>query len=211
MAQRSNIERTDPTNEEGLKKISEEMISLSNKIENLTDLLKQYGQGSGSTGEGLYNDQIEEIMNKYKAKGFKGVYAIDEINKIPISDKMGVVLNLDPSNKPGSHWVALYIDSKGDRSVEYYDSFGRDPPASLMKDLKQMIDKINPNVYLKFKINKIKQQSVSSDNCGFFAMQFLIDRFNGKPFKECSGYSEVAKGEKKAEKFKHKLEKFGYI
>lgn len=65
-------------------------------------------------------------MNKSQAKGFKGVYAIDEINKILVSDKVGVVLNLDPSNKPGSHWVALYIDSKGDKSVEYYDSFGND-------------------------------------------------------------------------------------
>ena len=137
-------------------------------------------------------------MDNYKKEGFKGVYAIDEISKIPISNKMGVILNLDKHNQPGSHWVALYIDTDGDQSVEYYDSFAEEPPESLMKDLKDLIAKINPEVSLKFKVNKIKQQSEKSDSCGVLAMQFLIDRFNGKPFKDCTGYSTVMVSERKA-------------
>jgi hypothetical protein len=124
-------------------------------------------------------------------KGFKGVYAIDEINKIPVSNKMGVILNLDKSTQKGSHWVALYIDADDDKSVEYYDSFAEDPPESLLKELKTLVDKINPSTYLKFKINKIKNQAEDSDNCGVFAMKFLIDRFNGKPWKFCTGYNDV--------------------
>ncbi len=150
-------------------------------------------------------------MKDYNNKGFKGVYAIDEINKIPVSDKMGFILNLDTSDQKGSHWVAIYIDAKDDNSVEYYDSFGNDPPERLLKDLKTMIDKINPNTYLKFKINKIKQQSVSSSNCGFHAMQFLLDRFAGKPWTFCTGFNDIKNSEKKAEKFKKKLKSYGYI
>ncbi len=71
----------------------------------------------------------------------------------------------------------------------------------LMKDLKKLVDKINPGVYLKFKINKIKQQSAKSDNCGVFAMKFLIDRFNGKPFKFCTGFSDIVNSEKKPKSF----------
>ena len=74
-----------------------------------------------------------------------------------------------------------------------------------MKDLKKFVDKINHNVYLKFKINKIKQQSAKSDNCGIFAMKFLIDKFNGKPFKFCTGFSDIVNSEKKAEKLKKKI------
>ena len=168
-------------------------------------------EGTGKEEGGLYDDQIDNVMENYKNKGFKGVYALDEIDKIPVSNKMGVVLNLDKSNEPGSHWVALYIDADDDQAVEYYDSYGEDPPESLMKDIKGLIDKINPSTYLKFKINKIKQQSENSDSCGIMAMQFLIDRFNGKPFVDCTGWSEVKKSEKKAEKFKKKLKAFGYI
>ena len=107
--------------------------------------------------------------------------------------------------------MAPYIDADKDKAVEYYDSFGEEPPASLMKDLKGLIDKINPSTYLKFKINKIKQQSVTSDNCGIFSMQFLMDRFNGKPFKECSGYSNVMESEAKANKIRKRLKSFGFI
>ena len=39
------------------------------------------------------------------------------------------VFNLDPSYKPGSHWVAVYIDRKG--RPEYFDSFGRPPPRKI--------------------------------------------------------------------------------
>ena len=170
----------------------------------------QQARGNHKDG-GLYNDQIERVMDNYKQKGFKGVFAIDEIDKIPISNKMGVILNLDKSNEPGSHWVALYIDTEDDQAVEYYDSYGEDPPESLMKDIKGLVDKINPDIYLKFKINRIKQQAENSDSCGIHSMMFLIDRFNGKPFVDCTGWSEVTKSEKKAKKFKKELESFDYI
>ena len=49
----------------------------------------QQSQGSDHKDGGLYNDQIEDVMNNYKQKGFKGVYAIDEIDKIPVSNKNG--------------------------------------------------------------------------------------------------------------------------
>jgi hypothetical protein len=133
------------------------------------------------------------------------------VSKIPVSKKMGVIINLDKSSQPGSHWVALFIDADKDKAVEYYDSFAEEPPASLMKDIKGIIDKINPSTYLKFKINRIKQQRENSDSCGLMAMQFLIDRFNGKPFIDCTGYSDIANSERKAKKFKQKLHKFGYI
>ncbi len=82
--------------------------------------------------------KLKMLWKNYKQKGFKGVYAIDEIDKIPVSNKMGVILNLDKSNQPGSHWVALYIDADKDKSVEYYDSFAEDPPKSLNERFKEI-------------------------------------------------------------------------
>ena len=64
-----------------------------------------------------------------------------------------------------------------------------------MHDIKGLIDKIKPKDYLKFKINRIKEQCASTDNCGYFAMRFLMDRFNNIKWKDASGYSDVMKSE----------------
>ena len=58
------------------------------------------------------------------------------------------------------------------------------------------------------KINKIKEQSATTPNCGYFAMNFLINRLNGRSYKFCSGYSDIKNGEQKIKLLKNK---FGYI
>ena len=73
--------------------------------------------------------QLRWILSgdKFTKLSFKGVYAIDEmklINTVPYPSSF--VINLDPSYKPGSHWVAVYFDRNGEG--EYFDSFSRYPP-----------------------------------------------------------------------------------
>jgi len=166
------------------------------------------GSGKTKSGKGLYDDEIESIMQKYVNKGFKGVYSIDEVPNIPVSDVMAFIMNLEPSYKSGSHWIAVYIDTKHDKSLEYYDSFADDPSYQFMKNVNILIKKLDPSVYLKFKVNRIVNQRANSSNCGWFAMKFLFDRFAGIPFKECTGYSDVINSEQKIEQFKHK---FNYV
>lgn len=167
------------------------------------------GSGKKHIGGGLWSNQLEKIMSRYP--NFVGVYPADKISEIKVKPKMGFIMNLSTSKEEGTHWVAVYIDTKHDRSIEYYDSFGRDPSYSLMKQIKTIVNELNPDTYLKFKVNRIKQQSVDSSNCGIFAAKFLMDRFEGIPFQDCTCYSDVANGEKMANHIRHKFEKFGYI
>lgn len=162
-------------------------------------------------GGGLYDYQIDRIMKPFNKDGFAGVIASDEIHKLPAKKRMGFVMNLDKSNKPGSHWVAVYIDADKDKSIEYYDSYGNEPPKSFMKQIKLLVNKIKPDSYLKFKVNKIVDQRANSDTCGWFSSKFLIDRFNGVPFKDTTGFSNVTKGEKNIKIMKKKYEEFGLI
>ncbi len=37
----------------------------------------------------------------------------------------GFVLNTDPSNRPGTHWVAMYLTAEG--KGEFWDSYGEAP------------------------------------------------------------------------------------
>lgn len=39
-------------------------------------------------------------------------------------------------------------------------------------------------------------------------MKWLMDRFNGRKFVDCTGFSDVINGEKNIEKFKNKLKHF---
>ncbi|KAL3110856.1 hypothetical protein niasHT_014793 [Heterodera trifolii] len=57
---------------------------------------------------------------------------VKEINQIPAGAATPVpysmVINVDPSGSPGSHWVAVYCEQQN--RVEYYDSTGIWPPLS---------------------------------------------------------------------------------
>jgi Ulp1 family protease len=148
------------------------------------------------------------MMDKYE--WFGGVYALDEVHKAPFSldEDMGIIVNLDTSDMTGSHWVALLISNE-DKSIEYYDSYGEDPPILLMEQIQNIMLDLAPEMYYQFKVNRVIQQRANSDTCGFFAMRFLIDRLElDKPFKGCTGWSEVMDSERNIKKFK---EDFGYV
>ena len=70
----------------------------------------------------LHNECVwEEICNfsliDYKSKGIS---------------KIGLIFNLDPHYKEGSHWVAMFIDIRK-KEIYYFDSYGDKIPRRLMK------------------------------------------------------------------------------
>jgi len=178
---------------------------------------EQQANGLHDGKNGLYNTDIEEIIklvgkdNKRLKQSWKGVYSIDEIDDLTKAIKkddryISFILNLDPSDQPGSHWVACWIDVYKRREICYYDSFGHIYPPRFLKDISLVIDKLKPTYYLMLKYNKIKYQSVSSSNCGWFAVKFLFDMANKAEFKDCTGYTTmVEKSENQIENFQKKI------
>lgn len=182
----------------------------------LEDDNEQSGQGKGKGG--LYDWQIEKIMKPYKEEGWQGVVAADEINQLKPQPKMSWIMNLSKRGDKdgGSHWVAVYLDAEsgGDYTLEYYDSTGEEPSDSFRKQVKDLVDKIDPDLMLKFKINKIREQSLSklSTNCGYLAMSFLMKRYAGYPFKECSVQNDVKRAQERVKKLEANLKKrFDFI
>jgi hypothetical protein len=161
----------------------------------------------------LSTSDIDKIMRKYPS--YLGTFARDEVKNlykvVKPKKKAMFIFNTDTSDKEGEHWQAVFIDPVESKSVEFYDSFADPAPKALLKDLKKIVDAMKPDTYFKFKENRIKQQSVTTANCGWFCIRFLIDRSRGKPFPEASGFSEVSRNEKNIEKFKSKFPEFNYI
>ena len=99
------------------------------------------------------------------AKIFKGVSAV---NQLPSKSKNGIfIVNLDPSHKPGSHWVAIEINcNKKSCNNYYFDSYGL-PPSNFK--IKRLLGK-------RYTFNKKKLQHFLSTACGQWCLYFLLRR-----------------------------------
>ena len=159
-------------------------------------------------GKPLSTDEIDNMM--HGVRGYIGTYPADFLKFMPkrLPKIFSFVMNTDPSTKPGKHWVAIRVDTLGENVVEYYDSFAEEPSKRFMKQLKKLINTLDVPVYLKLKINKIKEQNTSTNSCGWFAMSFILNRNSGMPFRECTGYDDSVAGEQDIDKMKAK---FGYV
>ena len=77
-------------------------------------------------------------------------------------NKIGVIFNLDPHDKPGSRGVSMFADFDKKNSVYYFDSYGYKEPkvTKLMKRLKEQADALNKNTTLH--TNNIRHQFKNS-------------------------------------------------
>jgi len=56
---------------------------------------------------------------------FIGVYAANQLPPSIHTFTAAIIINTAPSNKPGEHWVAVYISNSG--HGEYFNSYGLPP------------------------------------------------------------------------------------
>ena len=78
----------------------------------------------------------------------------DELCKIDITSlkkrgvcTIGIVLNLDPHDMPGIHWVSMFINLN-ENKIDYFDSFGDEPPIEV-KELIKRLGENNPDLDLQ--------------------------------------------------------------
>lgn len=84
-----------------------------------------------------------------------------------------MVVNLDDSKNPGSHWIALFFPNK--KHAYYFDSFGLDAQGPIA----EYLQKFN---YITRQIATI--QSIGSDACGYYAIYFVYLSSLGVPYVE---------------------------
>jgi len=164
------------------------------------------GEGLGEGDDGLYDQQINEIMKK-RIKNFVPVVASDKVEDllehVEKGDKFfAAVINTEPSSSSGRHWRCIVIDNRDDfPSAEYFDPLAeteRGPEKSLISVMRKICKRLNPEKYFKFKYNLLRRQNYNKSNCGYHVMKFIEDRFNGIPFSEASGYDDYMKKQKGA-------------
>lgn len=121
-----------------------------------------------SRSEAQTTPQLQRALSGIRCRSH-GVYPADRI-PIRIPTPASVVVNTDPHNKPGTHWVAFYINREG--RCEYFDSYGLEPFIlhhlhAIRANSKTMIWNTKPI------------QSMKSQLCGQYCVMFLYYKSRG--------------------------------
>lgn len=141
---------------------------------------------------GLTNYEIDAIVdhidNPYLNKIYAGVVRQKDIPKVRISLKhpMGLVVHVpdgtmtdSPSPLESGHYIGVYIEPtyKGQtrNSLEVFDSFGQEPSPQLLAALMRSLSKVSTQLFT-LKSNALSRQSVTSQNCGYFVVNWLLKR-----------------------------------
>ena len=110
--------------------------------------------------------EIQQLMegNEHTRMHFRGVFSADEIPRDDGDKRNFLIVNLDPSSEPGSHWVAM-MRKKGAVS-EYFDSFGFPVPYESFK-------RFLGGRWIR---SKEQLQSDKSTTCGQWCMYYIWKR-----------------------------------
>lgn len=205
--------------EQKQQQIQEQQIQEQQQIQEEQKQEDIQQEGEGKMKGGLWTNQINKIMESSK-------YYIDTIANNELDEILNYIYNnnilkgcfimntLNSYDHSVGHWVAIYYDvsNDGEYILEYYDPFGNDPDnKKLIDKFKKLFEKLNIDAYVKVKINKIKQQSISSNNCGWFSIKFLLERLNGISFKDATKYKKISKNEDDITEIKKHYNKYGFI
>ena len=112
----------------------------------------------------LSNIFINNLSKNYK--NFIGCYSKDQIALI--ENNKSILINLQNSYEPGSHWIAL---KRVNNTIFVFDSFGIGYlPIGIFKLFKNF----------KIIINFYRIQDISSNLCGMFCVFFNLYDINSK-------------------------------
>jgi hypothetical protein len=119
--------------------------------------------------------QLAEYMqnDEYISKMFGSVLARDQLPLDIENKKLLYIVNLDPISKPGTHWIAIFMN--GNKS-EYFDSLGNTPHDDFVKF---MLTKSN-----SFNFNRIAVQDSYSSYCGLYCLFYCYFKSRGYSFKQ---------------------------
>ena len=92
---------------------------------------------------------------------------------------VGVVFNLDPHTKSGSHWVSCFIDTVK-CWVYYFDSYGIKPPHLIHLFMKSLL-RDEPRMRLGYNARRFQ---FGGSECGMYSIYFLVCMLEGANFKE---------------------------
>jgi hypothetical protein len=94
--------------------------------------------------------------------------------------KIGIIFNLDPHYKPGSHWVSMFINVKK-KQIYYFDSAGEPIPPGIKKFADEVTKQGKSlGISFKFDQNHPVEHQYGDTECGIYSLYFIVHMLEDK-------------------------------
>jgi hypothetical protein len=96
--------------------------------------------------------------------------------------KVGIIFNTDPHNKPGQHWISMFINIKK-KKIFFFDSTGDKPSSQIMalvNRIKEQGLQLNTKMKFKFDSNEGIEHQYGNTECGMYSLYFIVHMLEDK-------------------------------
>jgi len=125
------------------------------------------------TQKGLDSKQLMWLVRQDPTVKFLGVFSADRLptlERVASRRPCGLIVNTDPADKPGTHWVAMYYGD--DDTDEFFDSYGE----TVASYNRPWLEHLNPGYTYSTRALQGDKTSV----CGHYCVFYLQQKFRGK-------------------------------
>ena len=131
-----------------------------------------------SKKRGLNSIQLWEALseNKVTQDFFNGIFALDHLDRINSTPGL-VIVNTDPENKPGRHWLLFFFNI--DETVDFFDSLGKSPysyPVFIVNFMMKWAKQV------KFSTERVQPEG--SALCGHYCLYYAYSKCTGEKMEQ---------------------------
>lgn len=149
----------------------------------IMDVMKQY--------ESAYKcfDFIGPSPIDFDTKKMYGECVWDELCNFSVEQqikngktKIGIIFNTDPHNKPGQHWISMFINIKK-KQIFFFDSTGDKPSPEIMKlveRIKKQGLELDKKIIFKYNSNEGVEHQYGNTECGVYSLFFIVHMLEDK-------------------------------
>jgi len=96
--------------------------------------------------------------------------------------KIGIIFNTDPHNRPGQHWISMFINIKK-KKIFFFDSTGDKPLPEIMalvERIKEQGLNLKKKINFKFDSNEGIEHQYGNTECGIYSLYFIVHMLEDK-------------------------------
>jgi len=96
--------------------------------------------------------------------------------------KIGIIFNTDPHNKPGQHWISMFISIKK-KKIFFFDSTGDEPPSQIIDFINRIKEQglnLNPKINFSVDSNVGIEHQYGNTECGIYSLFFIVHMLEDK-------------------------------
>jgi hypothetical protein len=96
--------------------------------------------------------------------------------------KIGIIFNTDPHDRPGQHWISMFINIK-QKSIFFFDSTGDKPVKEItafVERIKEQGLALKPKIVFKYNSNEGVEHQYGNTECGIYSLFFIVHMLEDK-------------------------------